>query len=117
MSLVPSTITAPATVEGQSAPRPAGATQGILDHIMIAPAASEPLFISIFAGTGNAAAMTATLNVAVREGGGAIPVKDTANCVPIGYGPFLNGCTIRVSTAADGTGNPAAAKVLSLRWT
>lgn len=116
MDIVASTVTAPATVEGQSAAKPSGASQGKLDHLMVAPASAEPLFISIWAGTANPHGMTATLNLTTREGGGPIPVKDTANVVPIGYGPFPNGCTIRVSTAADGTGALAAAKVLSLRW-
>ena len=114
-------VTAPATVEGVSVARPENSNgdrvgDGVLDSLVIAPASAEPLFLSIWAGTDNADAITATLDVTTRYGGGAIPIKDTANVVPLGYS-FPSGVTIRISTAANGTGDPAAAKVCAFTWT
>lgn len=90
--------------------------EGVLDSLVIAPADAEPLFLSIWVGTENAGAMTATLSAATRYGGGAIPVKPTQNVIPLGYS-LPNGATIRISTAADGTGNPAALKICCFNWT
>ncbi len=115
MPSIPVVVTAPATVEGVNVARPA-ISGGTLDCLIIAPVAAEPLFLSIWAGTGNAGAITATLNAATRFGGGAIPIKDTASVVPLGF-PLPHGATIRISTAADGTGAPAAAKVCAFYWT
>lgn len=116
MSSIPVVVTAPATVEGVSVARPGLHGAGILDCLVIAPASAEPLFLSIWAGTGNADAVTATLDAATRFGDGPIPIKDTSNIVPLGF-PLPQGATIRISTAADGTGDPAAAKVCAFYWT
>lgn len=108
-------VTAPATVASVNVARPVDSNgnrvgEGVLDSLTIAPASAEPLFLSIWAGTGIAYA------AATRYGGGAIPIKDTANVIPLGYS-LPSGCTIRISTAADGTGNPAALKICAFNWT
>ena len=115
MPAIPVVVTAPATVASVDVPRPTNSAgvrvgEGILDSLVIAPASAEPLFLSIWAGTGAAFA------AGTRFGGGAIPIKDSANVIPLGYS-LPQGCTIRISTAADGTGNPAALKICCFNWT
>lgn len=107
-------VTAPATVASVDVARPTNSNgvrvgEGILDSLVIAPASAEPLFLSIWAGTG------VTYAAATRYGGGAIPIKDSQNVIPLGYS-LPSGCTIRISTAADGTGNPAALKICAFNW-
>jgi hypothetical protein len=123
MAAIPVVVTAPATVEGVNVARPTNSNgtrvgEGVLDHLVIAPAAAEPLFLSIWtnanAGTINADGVTATLVAATRRD--VVPILPTTNIVIIGA-HYPSGVTIRISTAADGTGNPAAAKVCSFRWT
>ena len=112
MAAIPVVVTAPATVASVDVARPLnsnGTPQGvgILDYLVIAPAAAEPLFLSIWAGTGVAYAAATRRDV--------IPIKDSQNIVPIGQ-HYPTGCTIRISTGNDGTGNPAAAKICSFSW-
>lgn len=112
MASIPVVVTAPATVASVNVARPldsngARAGSGILDYLVIAPAAAEPLFLSIWAGVDVPYAAATRRDV--------IPIKDSQNIVPIGQS-YPTGCTIRISTGNDGTGNPAAAKICSFSW-
>ena len=106
MPIVPQVVTAPATVAQVDLPVPSSVRRAVIDHLVIAPATDEPLFLRVWAGTGR---------LSTDPVFDIVPIKDGANVVPLGY-HLPQGATVRLSTAAAGTGNPAAAKVISFRW-
>lgn len=97
--------TAPATTPTQQ--NLAAQGSGCLDHMVIAPASAEPLFLHLWDGVGASFSASTTKDT--------IPILDGTNLVVIGQ-RFPAGATWRITTDSAGNTGPAAAKAVSFRW-
>lgn len=108
MPAIPALLTFPATTPSQQdLATPSTCFEKVLDHVVIAPAAAEPLYLHIWAGTGAAFA------VGTRRD--RIPIPEGTSHVVIAQ-HYPAGCTVRLSTDEAGTTGPAAAKYVTFRW-